>query len=75
MSPGTQIELKARQLLNQIREFFHLHNKLIVGGLQLIENEYQLMFAQACKKETFPRQNNWPNMLSGELIHSLSLLP
>jgi len=40
VSPGTPMELKARQLLNQIREYFHLHNKLVVGGLQLIENEY-----------------------------------
>ena len=33
VSPGTTIDLKARQLLNQIREFFHLHNKLVIGGL------------------------------------------
>ena len=33
VAPGTSIELKARQLLNQIREYFHLRHKLIVGGL------------------------------------------
>ena len=46
-----------------------------MGGLQLVENEYQLMFAQGCKEEIVPRQQNWPNILAGELIHSLSLLP
>lgn len=33
------------------------------------------MFAQADKQEICPRQQNWPRMLEGELIHSLSLLP
>ena len=33
------------------------------------------MFAQASKEEICPRQQNWPNILSGEIIHSLSLLP
>ena len=33
------------------------------------------MFVQACKEDTTPRQQNWPNIIAGELIHSLSLLP
>ena len=33
------------------------------------------MFVQGCPEERTPRQQNWPEMLSGELIHSLSLLP
>lgn len=33
------------------------------------------MFVQGCKEEICPRQQNWPKMLAGELIHSLSLLP
>ena len=33
VTPGTSIDLKARQLLNQIRELFHVQNKVVLGGL------------------------------------------
>ena len=58
-----------------MREFIYVQNKIAIGGFQLSENEFQLMLAQGCPDEVCPRQQHWPHMLPGELIHSLSLLP
>lgn len=72
VSRAGSLEFKARQLLNQIREFYHQHNMLIIGALQESEGEYLLMFVQAHKSEIRPRQQYWPRMFCGELIGSLS---
>ena len=34
-----------------------------------------MMFVEALRSELRPRQQHWPYMFCGELIHSLSLLP
>ena len=34
-----------------------------------------MLFVEAARQELRPRQQYWPYMFCGELIHSLSLLP
>ena len=51
------VELKARQILNTVRELFHLHHKLVIGAYQESDSQVALVLVEGSNQELPVRQS------------------
>jgi len=70
--------MRAKQLLNQFRDFYHQNNQLVIGAIQETETNFTCLTVKGSKEEhhlTPVNRNEWPYLFCGEILTDLRKLP